>query len=37
MLLCVIYAVDDAQQLITVLALVHVRQNLAAQDNPPWR
>lgn len=33
----VIYAIDDDQDTINILALVHVRQNLAGQDNPPWR
>lgn len=33
----VIYAIDDNQQTLTVLALVHVRQDLAGQDQPPWR
>ncbi len=33
----VIYAIDDDQDIIDILALVHVRQNLAGQDDPPWR
>ena len=33
----VIYAVDDDQDTIHILALVHGRQDLAAKDNPPWR
>jgi len=33
----VIYAIDDDQDIIHILALVHVRQNLAGQDAPPWR
>lgn len=33
----VIYAIDDDQDTINILALVHVRQDLAGQDAPPWR
>jgi plasmid stabilization system protein ParE len=33
----VIYANDDDQDTINILALVHVRQDLQGQDNPPWR
>jgi plasmid stabilization system protein ParE len=33
----VIYAVDDDQDTINILALVHVRQDLQEQDEPPWR
>lgn len=33
----VIYAIDDDQNTINILALVHVRQDLQGQDEPPWR
>ena len=33
----VIYAIDDDQDIIHILALVHVRQDLQGQDEPPWR
>jgi addiction module RelE/StbE family toxin len=33
----VIYAIDDDRDTVNVLALVHVRQDLAAKDDPPWR
>jgi len=33
----VIYAIDDDQDTVNILALVHVRRDLAGQDNPPWR
>ena len=33
----VIYSVDDEQDTVHILALVHVRQDLAAKDDPPWR
>ena len=33
----VIYAIDDSNDTINILALVHVRQDLQGQDNPPWR
>lgn len=32
----VIYAIDDERQVVNVLALVHVRQDLAARDDKPW-
>ena len=32
----VIYAIDDARQIVRILALVHVRQDLAARDTKPW-
>jgi len=33
----VIYAIDDDRDTINILALVHVRQDLQGQDEPPWR
>lgn len=33
----IIYAIDEDQDIIHILALVHVRQNRAGQDDPPWR
>jgi plasmid stabilization system protein ParE len=33
----VIYAIDEDQGIIHILALVHVRQDLQAQNDPPWR
>jgi plasmid stabilization system protein ParE len=33
----VIYAIDADQDIIHIPALVHVRQDLQGQDNPPWR
>jgi addiction module RelE/StbE family toxin len=33
----VIYAIDDDQDTINILALVHVRRDLASKDDPPWR
>jgi addiction module RelE/StbE family toxin len=33
----VIYAIDDDQDTVRILALVHVRQNLQGQNYPPWR
>jgi toxin ParE1/3/4 len=33
----VIYAVDNDKNTIHILALVHVRQDLAGQEDPPWR
>lgn len=33
----VIYAIDDDQDTVNILALVHGRQDLAGQDNPPWQ
>jgi len=33
----VIYSIDDEHDTIHILALVHVRQDLAAKDDPPWR
>ena len=33
----VIYAIDDSNDTINILALVHGRQDLAGQDAPPWR
>lgn len=32
----VIYAIDDERQVVNILALVHVRQDLAARDGKPW-
>jgi len=32
----VIYAIDDGKDTVHILALVHVRQDLAGKDNPPW-
>ena len=33
----VIYAIDDDQDTVNILALVHVRQDLAGQEDAPWR
>ncbi len=33
----VIYAIDDSKETINILALVHVRRDLAGQEDPPWR
>jgi addiction module RelE/StbE family toxin len=33
----VIYAIDEDQDIIHILALVHVRRDLASKDDPPWR
>ena len=33
----VIYAIDDDQDTVSILALVHVRQDLAGKDDPSWR
>jgi plasmid stabilization system protein ParE len=33
----VIYAIDDDRDTVSILALVHVRQDLAGKDDPPWR
>ena len=33
----VIYAIDDDRDTVHILALVHVRQDLQGQDEPPWR
>jgi len=33
----VIYFIDDDQDKVSILALVHVRQDLARKDEPPWR
>lgn len=33
----VIYVINDDQDLIHILALVHVRQDLQHQVDPPWR
>lgn len=33
----VIYSIDDEQDAVHILALVHVRQDLATKDDPPWR
>ena len=32
----IMYAIDDEQQIINILALVHVRQNLDSQESLPW-
>lgn len=32
----VIYAIDDERQVVSILALVHVQQNLAERDGKPW-
>jgi plasmid stabilization system protein ParE len=32
----VIYEIDDDTQTLAILALVHVRQDLAGQDRLPW-
>ena len=33
----VIYAIDDDKDTVSILALVHVRRDLAGNDDPPWR
>ena len=33
----VIYAIDDERQIVSILALVHVRQDLAARNGKPWK
>lgn len=33
----VIYAIDDERQVVNILALVHVRQDLAGRNNQPWK
>lgn len=33
----VIYAIDDEMDTIYILALVHVRQDLTGDNDPPWR
>lgn len=33
----VIYAIDDDRNTVNILTLVHVRQDLAGKDGPPWR
>jgi len=30
------YAIDDEQQIIHILALIHVRQDLQNQETMPW-
>jgi len=32
----IIYAIDDRNQVINILALVHVRQDLTERDDMPW-
>lgn len=32
----VIYAIDDEQQIINILALAHVRQDIQAIKRKPW-
>ena len=32
----VIYAIDDEREIVTILALVHVRQDLAGREGKPW-
>ena len=33
----VIYGIDEDNDTMHILALVHVRRNLAGEDDPPWR